>query len=142
MVATSAITIATDGERLTCGGFSLSETVHLGILEFIADYFCGLSLSPRRGNSGAAFMGSTHSGRPSPQRAMIEDSTEEFLTASSMEGCFDLPSPKRHDTGFPPSPITTTVDDDVVARYRPPFRATPHSSKGAASAGLSSAAHH
>jgi hypothetical protein len=52
---------------------------------------------------------------------MIEDSIEEFLTASSREGHFDLPSPKRHDTGFPPSPITTTVDGDVVAGYRPPF---------------------
>jgi hypothetical protein len=40
-----------------CGGFSLDEPVHLGNFEFVVDYFGGLSLSPRRGNSGTAFMG-------------------------------------------------------------------------------------
>jgi hypothetical protein len=49
-----------------CGGFSLGETVRLGSFEFIADYFGGLSLSPRRSNSSVAFMGSTHNGSPSP----------------------------------------------------------------------------
>jgi hypothetical protein len=61
MVPSSMIFVAAYGECLTCGGFSLSETVRPGSFEFIADYFRGLSLSPRRGDSGAAFMGSTHS---------------------------------------------------------------------------------
>jgi hypothetical protein len=39
---------------------------------------------------------------------MIEDSTEEFLTASSGEGSFSLPSPKRHGTGASLAPFTTT----------------------------------
>jgi hypothetical protein len=30
---------------------------------------------------------------------MIEDSTEEFLTASSRDGSFNLPSPRRHGMG-------------------------------------------
>jgi hypothetical protein len=47
MVLLSAITVAANSERLMCGGFSLSEPVHLGNFEFIADYFGGLSLSPR-----------------------------------------------------------------------------------------------
>jgi hypothetical protein len=81
MVPSFAITVDVDGERLTCGGFSLNKTVHLGNFEFIAEYFSGLSLSPRRGNVGAAFMGSSRSSAPTPRQAMIENSTEEFLTA-------------------------------------------------------------
>jgi hypothetical protein len=54
MVPTSAVTFTTNDERLTCGDFSLGKTVHLWNLEFIVDYFSSLSLSPRRGNSGAA----------------------------------------------------------------------------------------
>jgi hypothetical protein len=50
MASSSVITLFADGERLTCGGFSLGETVQLGNFEFIVDYFGGLSLSPRRGD--------------------------------------------------------------------------------------------
>jgi hypothetical protein len=46
MVQTSMLIITTDGERLMCDGFSLGETVLFGSLEFIADCFGGLSLSP------------------------------------------------------------------------------------------------
>jgi hypothetical protein len=46
MVSSSAIAIAADGERLTCGGFFLGETVCLENFEFIADYFDGLSPPP------------------------------------------------------------------------------------------------
>jgi hypothetical protein len=93
MVPSSTITIAGDGEHLACGGFSLSETIHLGVFEFITDYFDGLRLSPKRGDSGAAFMGSTHNGTPFPWQAMIVDSTEEFLMASSGEGGSAFPLP-------------------------------------------------
>jgi hypothetical protein len=48
MVPSSTITIAIDGERLTCAGFSLSEPVCLRNFKFIADYFGDLSL-PLRG---------------------------------------------------------------------------------------------
>jgi hypothetical protein len=86
MVPSSALTTFTDGERLMCDGFSLDETVYFGSFEFIVDCFGGLSLSPRRNNSGATIMGSTHSRSPSPRWAMIEDSTEEFHMVSSGEG--------------------------------------------------------
>jgi hypothetical protein len=54
------------------------------------------------------YMGLTHSRTPSLWQAMIEDPAEEFLTASSGEGGFSLPSPRRHSTGIRPAPIATT----------------------------------
>jgi hypothetical protein len=39
---------------------------------------------------------------------MIEDSTEEFLTTSSGEGSFGLPSPRKHDMRASLTPVTTT----------------------------------
>jgi hypothetical protein len=108
MVLSSAITIAADDEHLTCSGFSLGEIIHLGSFEFIIDYFGGLSLFPRRGNSSAAFMGSTRSGTPSSWWAMIVDSAKEFLMVSNGEGGSGLPSPRRGSTGAPPTPVTTT----------------------------------
>jgi hypothetical protein len=94
MVPSSSIAITADGKRLACGGFSPNEPVCLRNFEFITDYLGGLSLSPRRGNEDAIIVGSTRSGASTPQRATIEDSTEEFLTASSGEGSFDHPSPR------------------------------------------------
>jgi hypothetical protein len=108
MVPSSGLTIAIDSDHLTYGGFSLSETILLGSFEFITDYFNGLSLSPRRGNSGPAFMGPTRSRTPSSRWAMIEDSTEEFLTVPSGEGGSDLPSHRRCNMGAPPTPVATT----------------------------------
>jgi hypothetical protein len=43
----SMLAIATNEERLMCGGFSLGETILFGSLECIADCFGSLSLSPR-----------------------------------------------------------------------------------------------
>jgi hypothetical protein len=66
MVPSFALVVATDGERLSCGGFYLGKIIHFGSLEFIADYFGVLSLSLRRDGSDASFMGSTRNGPPSP----------------------------------------------------------------------------
>jgi hypothetical protein len=66
MVPLFALAFCANGEHLMHGGFSLSETVRLWSFEFIVDYFGVLSLSPRRRDSGIAFMGSTRSGPPSP----------------------------------------------------------------------------
>jgi hypothetical protein len=51
MIHSSMLVIATDRECLTCIGFSLSETVHFGSLEFIIDCFGCLSLSPKGGEA-------------------------------------------------------------------------------------------
>jgi hypothetical protein len=83
MVPSSALIVSADGECLTCGDFYCCKTVRFGSLEFIVDCFSGLSLSPRRSDSDATFMGSTYSRPPSPLWAMIEDSLKEFHTASN-----------------------------------------------------------
>jgi hypothetical protein len=93
MVPSSSINVTADGEHLICSGFSLGEPVRLGNFEFIADYFCGLSLSPRRGDAGTAFMGSIRNGASTPRWAMIEDSAKEFLMVSSGEESFTPPPP-------------------------------------------------
>jgi hypothetical protein len=100
------LTVATDGERLACGGFSLGEIIHFGSLEFITYYFNSLCLSPKGSESCTIFVGTTHSGSPS-LHAMIEDSTDEFHTASSREASSGLPASRRHGTGAPPAPIAT-----------------------------------
>jgi hypothetical protein len=108
MVHSSALTVSTNGECLTCSGFSLGETICFGSLEFITDCFGSLNLSPKRNDLGVTFMGSPRSGTPIPLWAMIEDSTEEFFIAPSGEGGSSLPSSRRHNTGAPSSPIATT----------------------------------
>jgi hypothetical protein len=85
MVHSPALTVSIDSQHLMRGVFSLGKTVCSGNLEFITDCFGGMSLCPKRNDSGTAFMGSTRSGPLSPQRAMIEDSTEGFYTTSSGE---------------------------------------------------------
>jgi hypothetical protein len=138
MVSSSSIAITTDGERLACGGFSLSEPIRLGNLEFIIDYFGGQSLSPWKGNEGAVFVGSIHSGASTPHWALVEDSTEEFLTASSGEGSFGHPYPRWRSTGASFAPTTTAIgkggtlattrfpptDGGAVARNQSPLRAS------------------
>jgi hypothetical protein len=57
MVPSSLITVAAEGECLTCGGFSLGKPVHHRNFEFITDYFRGLSLFPKRGQRRHHFRG-------------------------------------------------------------------------------------
>jgi hypothetical protein len=121
IVPSSSIAIAVDSERLTCGGFSLSEPIHLGNFEFIVNYFTGLRCSPRRSNEGAAFVGSTRSEASITQWATIEDSTKEFLTTLSGKGSFSHPSPKQQSTGSSFAPTTTTWKENATAMLRFPL---------------------
>jgi hypothetical protein len=57
MVASSALTIATDSERLSCGSFCLSKSICFGSFKFIADYFSGLTFSPSGDVSDPNVMG-------------------------------------------------------------------------------------
>jgi hypothetical protein len=107
MVPSLTLIITADGEFFLLCDFSLSETIRYGRLEFIADCFGGLSLSPRRDSSDAATMGSTRSRPPSPLQAMTRDSTKELHTASDRDGGLNVPSPRRHDIGASLTPAIT-----------------------------------
>jgi hypothetical protein len=90
MVHSLTLAVTIDGEHLTCGGFSLGEIVRFRSLEFIADCFNSLSLSPKGSNSSVVFMGTTRSGSPS-LHTILEDSTDEFDMISSTEGSSNYP---------------------------------------------------
>jgi hypothetical protein len=122
MVPSSSITNAADAEHLTCGRFSLGEPVCLGNFEFIADYFGGLSLSLRRSDEGAIFVGSTRSGASTLQQAMIEDSAKEYLTASSGEGGIDQLSPRWHNTRTSLAPASTMTWKEASSTIRFPLQ--------------------
>jgi hypothetical protein len=94
MVHSSTLIDSTDGEHLTYGGFNLGKTIHFGSLEFIADCFGSLSLSPKGNNSGVAFVGMAHSGSPSPC-TILEDFANEFYTTSSIMGSSSFPISQR-----------------------------------------------
>jgi hypothetical protein len=126
MVPSSALVVTADSECLSCDGFSLVETILFGRLEFIADFFGGMSLSPRRDHSDVTVMGSSCSGPPSPLWVMIGDSTKEFHAASDEEGWIDLLSPRRHDMGASLTPAITiswpenTPTTQATAMIQPP----------------------
>jgi hypothetical protein len=131
MVHSSTFAVSTNGECLTCSGFSLDETVCLGSLEFIADCFGSLSLSPMGSHLDAIFVGTTHSRSPS-LRAMIEDSIDKFYTTSSGEGSFDLSVSQRHDIGALPAPIATMPrsEDAPTMMMVPPRTLAPRPNTG------------
>jgi hypothetical protein len=126
MVPSSAITIAADDERLACSGFSLGEPFRLGNFEIITYYFSSLSLSLRKGDSGTAFMGSTHCGESTLQWAMIEDSAEEFLMASCGDGGSSLPTPMTRRTGASLSVVATTPRMENAPTVQATMMAPPH----------------
>jgi hypothetical protein len=84
MVPSSVITVTADDECLTCGGFYLGKTVHLGSFEFIADYFSNLSLYPMRGDSSAAYMGSTLF-RTRPSASSRAEANDAVFYASTLD---------------------------------------------------------
>jgi hypothetical protein len=73
-----------------------------------------------------------------PWWAMIEDSAKEFLTASSWEGSFGLPSPRRRSMGASFAPVSTMLwmDDALSAQAMttvPPRTAMPWPETGLSS---------
>jgi hypothetical protein len=107
MVHSSMLIVTTDGEHLSYSGFSLGETDRFGILEFIADCFDILSLSPMGNDSSIIFVGMARSGLLS-LRPIIKDFPDEFYTVPNGEGRSDFPISRRRSMGTLPVPIMTT----------------------------------
>jgi hypothetical protein len=100
MVPSSSIAIVADGKCLACGGFSLGEPVHLVNFEFITDYFDDLSLSPRWGNEGTIFVGSTRNGSSTPQWA--KELAPPVHRGEARLGPLE-PNPRAHRLRSPPT---------------------------------------
>jgi hypothetical protein len=75
------LTFVADGNNQTGIGLTLGETICFGSLEFTADCFSNLSLSPEGNHSGAVFVGMVHSGSPS-MHTVLEESFDEGDIAS------------------------------------------------------------
>jgi hypothetical protein len=132
MVHSSTLTITADDEHLTRGCFSLDKTVRFGNLEFIADYFGSLSLSPKGNNSGTIFVGTTRNRSPS-LCTILEDSADEFYTTSSKEGSFILPvtTAPRLGSALIPQAIVTVLSRTIELRLDTKLRATQRQGKQA-----------
>jgi hypothetical protein len=103
MVHSSTLIIATDDERLTCGGFSLGETIRFGNLEFITNRFDNLSLSPKGSDSRFIFVGMAQIRSPS-LHAILEESVGEDDSTSSEGGSSSFPHHSRSPCGDPDRP--------------------------------------
>jgi hypothetical protein len=106
--------VITDASNLFDVELTWGETVHFKNLEFIADRFDNLSLSPERNDSGAVFVGMDHSGSPS-LHAILEEFVGEDDSASS-EG---------RSSGFLISRGCNVVTPTVLITTTPPPEDTP-----------------
>jgi hypothetical protein len=62
MVYSLKLTFVVDDNNLTDVGLTPSKTIYLGSLDFTADYFGNLGLSPEGNDSGTLFIGMVHNG--------------------------------------------------------------------------------
>jgi hypothetical protein len=90
MVRSPKLAFVVDSEHQTDIGFALGETIHFGSLEFTADHFGRLSLSPEGNDSHIVFVGMVRNGLPS-LHTIIEESVDEGDTTSSGGGSFSFP---------------------------------------------------
>jgi hypothetical protein len=123
----------TDAERSPCEGFHLGETIRFRSLEFIANRFGGLSLSPPLGDSsGAIVMGPTRGEPPLLQRTMMGGPIEGPPMTPNGEGRTDIPFLERSGAEVSPTSTTTIPRSenplaDQAMMTIPPWQETPWS---------------
>jgi hypothetical protein len=83
-------TIIIAGSNLFSIELACGETIRFGSLEFIADCFDNLSISPEGIDLGTIFMGMAHSGSQSLHAILKESTGEDDSTSSEVES-FDFP---------------------------------------------------
>jgi hypothetical protein len=107
IVHSPKLVITADDKHVIGVSFTLGETIHFWSLEFIIDRFSSLGHSAEGHDSGAVFVGVSHSRSPL-LHTILEDSTGEGDTTSSGEGSFGLPISRECSVVTPNVPITTT----------------------------------
>jgi hypothetical protein len=106
MIHSPKPTIIANNNNLTGIGFAWGETIRFGSLEFIANRFGNLSISPEGNDSDAVFMRMVHS-RLSSLHAILEESTDEDNIVSSGRANSDFPISQGCNMVTPIVPITT-----------------------------------
>jgi hypothetical protein len=115
MVYSSRLTVVANGNNLTGIGLAPGETICFGSLEFTADCFRKLSLSPKGCDSGAVFVRMVHRGSLC-LHTVLEDSPDESDTGSSRGGSFGSLDPRGCNVVIPIVSISTTpmLEDTLV----------------------------
>jgi hypothetical protein len=90
------------------------ETIYFGSLEFTADCFGRMSLSPEGDDPGAIFIGMMHNGSPS-LHTVLEESFVRGSMTSDERGSSRSPGPRGCNMVTLTVPITTIVDISYVA---------------------------
>jgi hypothetical protein len=93
MVCLLKLTFVANGNNLTGVDIAPSETIYFGSLEFTADRFGRLSLSPKGVDLGAIFVGMVHNRLPS-LRTTLEESSNGGKAASGEGGTMDPSDPE------------------------------------------------
>jgi hypothetical protein len=107
MVYSPKLTFIANDNNTTDVGFSPSETICFGSLEFTVDRFSNMSLSPEAQDLGAIFIGMVHSESPS-LHIILRESFDEGNVASGGGGSSGFPGPRACNVVTPTIPIATT----------------------------------
>jgi hypothetical protein len=113
MVHTLKFTIIANGNNLTSVGFMPGETIYFGSMEFTADLFGNLSLSPKGNDSGVVFIGIVHSGSTS-LHTILEESSDKGDTTSCRGGSFGFLNPRGFNVVTPIVLIVTTPPSESI----------------------------
>jgi hypothetical protein len=114
MVHSLNFTFVANDNNLIDVGFAPGETICFGSLEFIADHFSNLSLSPEGNDSGTVFIGMVPNESPS-LHTILEESSDESDTTLGGGGSSSFHDPRGCNVVTPIVPIATT----------PPSESTP-----------------
>jgi hypothetical protein len=107
-------------------GFALGETIRFGSLEFIANRFSSLGLSPEGNDSGTVFVGTVHSGSSS-LHTILEEFANVDDTTSSGGGTPHISRMQRCDPAYPHHNHTNTLPEPpVVGTASSPARISVH----------------
>jgi hypothetical protein len=104
MVYSLKLTFVANSNDQTSIGLTPVENIFFGSMEFTADHFDNLSLSPERNDSGTVFIGMVHNGSPSLHTGRKESFDEGGTTSSEGGGELWIPRSSRAQCDDPYCP--------------------------------------